>query len=230
MGNRYIKQSVIKKIYAKSGNCCAFPGCHCILVNGETDIGKICHIEGLNPDSARYNPHLTNKEANSINNLILLCPNHHDLIDQNTSVYTVECLKQMKSEHEEYIEQKIIQVDFWQELQCIFQECQFDIIFLEQNFEVCFPEWYFEKCEEGYCRIKDLLNENYSLNITSKDRKKLYGFAQLADYVLFGVAMNTRPNGNGYAIPNYNEYDLDAIRKSMKELAKIYKHYRFDLN
>ena len=66
--------------------------------------------------------------------------------------------------------------------------------------------------------------------MTLKDREKLYGFAQLAEYVLSGVAMNTRPNGNGYAIPNYNEYDLDAIRKNMKELAKIYKHYRFDLN
>ncbi len=227
MGSRYIKQSVIKKLYAKSGNCCALPECHCILVNGESDIGEICHIEGLNPDSARYNPHLTNKEANSIDNLILLCSNHHKLIDQKVSVYTVKCLKKIKAEHEAYIEQ-ITQVDFWKELQRIFQECRFDMIFLEQNFEEIFPEWYFEKCEEGCGRILDLLNEECSLGVSSKDRKKIYGFAKLTDYVLLGVSMNTKTNGNGYAIPIYNERDLDATRKNMKKLAKIYKHYRFN--
>lgn len=228
MGNRYIKQTVIKSLYAKSGNRCAFPGCHCVLVSGETVIGEICHIEGLNPDSARYNPYLTNKQANSIDNLILLCSNHHNIIDQNSEVYTVECLKKMKIEHESCIEQKITQVDFWRELQRIFQECRFDMIFLEQNFEAVFPEWYFQKCEEGYCRILDLLNEECSLDVSSKDRKELYSFAQLAEYVLTGVAMNTKSNGNGYAIPNYNEQDLDATRINMKKLAKIYKHYRFN--
>lgn len=230
MGSRYIKRSVIKKLYAKSGNCCAFPGCHCILVKGESDVGEICHIEGLNPESARYNPHLEDEKANCIDNLILLCSNHHNLIDQNVSVYTVKCLKKMKDEHEEYIEQKVTQVDFWKELQRIFQECKFDTIFLEQNFEVVFPEWYFEKCEEGYCRIRNLLNEECSLDVLLKDRKKLYGFAQLAEYVLNGVAMNTYSNGNGYAIPNYNERDLDATCKNMKKLVKIYKRYRFNQN
>lgn len=228
MGNRNIKSTVIKNLYANSGNCCAFPNCHSILVDRNVNIGEICHIEGLNPDSARYNPHLTDEESNSIENLILLCSNHHSLIDRDEDVYTVECLKDMKATHEAYVREQMTHTDFFTELHRIFQECRFDMIFLEQNFETPFPDWYFEKVEEGYCRIRDLLNENCSLYISSKDRERLYGFTQLAEYVLTGVGMNTYPNGNGYAIPKYNTQDLDATRENMSSLAKIYSQYRFN--
>ncbi len=68
------------------------------------------------------------------------------------------------------------------------------------------------------------------MDVSSKDKKELYGFAQLTDYVLTGVSMNTKLNGNGYVIPNYNKQDLEATRTNMKKLAKTYKHYRFNHN
>jgi len=228
MGSRNIKSTVIKSLYANSGNCCAFPGCRCILIDGNVNIGEICHIEGLNPDSARYNPHLTNEESNSIENLILLCPNHHSLIDRDDDVYTVERLRDMKATHETHVKEQMSQVDFFTELHRIFQECQFDMIFLEQNFETPFPDWYFEKVMEGYYRIRNLLNGNCSLCVPSEDRKQLYYFTQLAEYVLTGVGMNTNPNGSGYAIPNYNAQDLEATRKNMTSLVEIYIQYRFN--
>lgn len=104
MGNdRYISSKVIKELYEKSGNKCAFPNCRCELFYDETNMGEICHIEGLKPESVRYNPALSDNQRNSIENLILLCPSHHKLIDSQNSKYTVEQLKQMKASHEDWI-------------------------------------------------------------------------------------------------------------------------------
>lgn len=40
------KQEVLRELYIKSGNECAFPGCHNVLVdeNGKF-VGEVCHIE-----------------------------------------------------------------------------------------------------------------------------------------------------------------------------------------
>lgn len=137
-------------------------------------------------------------------------------------------MRDIKARHEARVKDQMTQTDFYTELHRIFQECRFDMIFLEQNFESPFPDWYYEKVEEGYCRIRDLLNEDCSLCLPPKDREKLYGFTQLTEYVLTGVAMNTNLNGNGYAIPNYNAQDLEATKENMANLAKIYKQYRFN--
>ena len=111
MGSRSIKNAVRHELYAKSGNQCAFPGCGCALfedgTDGKTSKGEICHIEGLNPQSARYNPNSTDEERNSFDNLILLCANHHEQIDQNPDQYTVADLKKMKEDHEAQVSNKI---------------------------------------------------------------------------------------------------------------------------
>ena len=73
----------IKSLYAHLGDRCAFPGCNQELVCGEgVNISEICHIYGLNPNSARYVEGLDVNYLNSEKNLILLCPTHHTMIDQ----------------------------------------------------------------------------------------------------------------------------------------------------
>lgn len=67
-------------------------------------IGEMAHIEGENPGSARYNANMTGDERNSYDNLILLCPNHHTEIDKNPVQYPVDKLKQIKSDHEKWLE------------------------------------------------------------------------------------------------------------------------------
>jgi len=234
MGNRHIKDSVRHELYARSGNLCEFPGCtHSLFENDDTEttnIGEICHIEGLNPNSARYNPKSSDRERNSIKNLILLCANHHSIVDQDETLYTVEKLKQMKAEHESHVEQMLKnsnQAVFQKELQTIFQECRFDKILLEQSFDAPFPDWYIDKLEEGYLRIRALLNLPCSLCLSAKKRKDLYAFTQLSEYVLSGVTMNCFSNGNGVAIPRYNTLDLEATSENLKSLQKMYQKYRF---
>lgn len=100
----------IKSLYAHSGNCCAFPGCGQELVCGEdANISEICHIYGLNPNSARYVKGFDEDYLNSEQNLILLCPTHHTMIDAkgNESMYSVQALLEMKANHEAYVKANI---------------------------------------------------------------------------------------------------------------------------
>ncbi|RKX47903.1 MAG: HNH endonuclease, partial [Thermotoga sp.] len=70
-------------------------------------IAEMAHIAGLNPDSARYNPDMTDEERNSIENLILLCPTCHTTIDRDPQKYTVSRLKEIKKDHEEWVNEQL---------------------------------------------------------------------------------------------------------------------------
>ena len=102
MGKDARKYSLIsiKRLFALSGNKCAFPGCTEQLVNRENALySNICHIEGANEGGERYNPSMTDRERADYQNLILLCPKHH-FETNNVEKYTVEILKKMKESHE----------------------------------------------------------------------------------------------------------------------------------
>lgn len=101
----------IKKLYALSGNECAFPDCNVTFLDSETDINysNICHIEDANP-GGRYNSNMTDKQRASYKNLILLCPNHH-IETNDTNKYPKETLLQMKREHEDSVRQKLSEKD-----------------------------------------------------------------------------------------------------------------------
>lgn len=77
---RSYKISDLKLLFALSRNICAYPSCEQPLAQPEWSgvQCEIAHIYGLNPGSARY---VEGFGGNSAENLILLCPNHHNLID-----------------------------------------------------------------------------------------------------------------------------------------------------
>jgi hypothetical protein len=94
--------ATIKQLFAVSGNRCAFPGCNLPLVdpaNG-TVLGEICHIKARSPDGPRYDPVQVDEERHAFGNLLLLCPAHHKIVDDNPGEYTVEWLLQVKAQHE----------------------------------------------------------------------------------------------------------------------------------
>lgn len=102
MGKNARKYSAmtIKRLFALSGNCCAFPGCEERLVNQKNALdSNICHIEGANEGSQRYNSNMDDKDRASYDNLILLCRQHHD-VTNDTDIYTVDDLVKMKRDHE----------------------------------------------------------------------------------------------------------------------------------
>ena len=63
-------------------------------------IGEVCHIRAGRPGGGRFDPTQTERARHAFDNLILLCPTHHTVVDADTEAYTVERLIRMKSDHE----------------------------------------------------------------------------------------------------------------------------------
>lgn len=98
-----ISTITIKRLFAVSGNKCAFPSCQVPISDEEnaTIIGEICHIEASSPGGPRYNSMRSDEERQAFENLVLMCANHHKVIDGNPGSYTVDQLKKIKAEHEQ---------------------------------------------------------------------------------------------------------------------------------
>lgn len=94
--------ATVKRLYAVSGNRCAFPKCTLQLVDLASGkvTGRIAHIKARQPGGPRYEPAQTEEQRHGFDNLLLLCPIHHDVVDDDPDSYTVERLSAMKSKHE----------------------------------------------------------------------------------------------------------------------------------
>lgn len=90
----------VKRLFALSGNRCAFPKCQTAIAEGTSLVGEICHIKADKPDGPRYDPAQTDGERQSFDNLILMCANHHKVVDDDEESYSVERLRKLKAEHE----------------------------------------------------------------------------------------------------------------------------------
>lgn len=91
---------VLRALFAKSGNTCAFPACsHPLVDENNLFIAQVCHIEAAEPGGERYNPSQTDEERRSYSNLVLLCYRHH-VVTNDTRAYTGERLRQIKAAHE----------------------------------------------------------------------------------------------------------------------------------
>lgn len=106
MSKKQIKESQIKLLWGESGSRCAICKVKLVKTNrdgGKYQVGEQAHIEGENPGSARYNLNMTDEERADYENLILLCPTDHTIIDKDEDDYTVSKLKQIKKDHEKWV-------------------------------------------------------------------------------------------------------------------------------
>lgn len=95
----------IQRLYAMSGNRCAFSRCTAPIIEdgpgmAGINMGEICHIRASKPGGERYDPAQSDAERHGYENLILLCRRHHKLIDSDTIEFSVAKLLAMKQEHE----------------------------------------------------------------------------------------------------------------------------------
>lgn len=102
-GPRDYLESDIKRLFAFSGNRCSKPGCSrpVIAEDDVTVVGKICHIEAASEKGPRYNEDMSDDERRSYDNLILLCDEHHSIIDnkRNEHRFTKETILDWKNKH-----------------------------------------------------------------------------------------------------------------------------------
>lgn len=95
------KTDVLRALFARSGNQCAFPGCTQPLINEKNKfIAQVCHIEAASKGGERYNPKGNDEHRRSYENLVIFCYPHHIETD-DVDDYSVERLLKIKREHEQ---------------------------------------------------------------------------------------------------------------------------------
>lgn len=101
--------STIKRLFLLTENRCAFPGCNRMLVDDSGIlIAEVCHICADKPGGKRYDPAQSEAKRQSYENLIVLCPNHHTLVDGDENTFTADVLRDMKRRHEARAAKKFI--------------------------------------------------------------------------------------------------------------------------
>ena len=102
---RNYSQETLKILFGQSGNQCAHPDCTNNVIEPATEksdaivSAQICHIHSISPDGSRALIGLTAEKLNSLENLILLCPTHHGVVDGQPDTYTANVLKEWKQKH-----------------------------------------------------------------------------------------------------------------------------------
>jgi hypothetical protein len=95
-----ITVSVRRQLVGLSGGCCSLDSCQRSLAIGRSSfIGEIAMIESIIKSAPRYNPKLTVENLTSLDNLILLCPTCHRLVDKQPEVYSADWLQAAKKKH-----------------------------------------------------------------------------------------------------------------------------------
>lgn len=98
-----------KLLWGKAANRCSIAACRQELVmdGSETDdpsiIGEECHIIAREDEGPRGDLNFSKDQRDLYGNLILMCNIHHKVIDDQTSFYTVEKLKEIKRDHEDWV-------------------------------------------------------------------------------------------------------------------------------
>jgi hypothetical protein len=106
----------MKKLWAKANGRCAHPDCRgkgLLLLEPTPEgdsiavIGEMAHIIAHSKEGPRGDPNFPESERKRYPNLILLCPNHHILVDKQPKMVSADTLRGWKAEWERTVEQQI---------------------------------------------------------------------------------------------------------------------------
>lgn len=105
-----ISESVKFRLWGKAGGRCEYEGCNKplwldTLTQAEFNTAYIAHIIADKPNGPRGDENLSARLANDLSNLMLMCDEHHRLIDKiDVAGHPLHRLREMKRKHEERIE------------------------------------------------------------------------------------------------------------------------------
>ncbi len=214
------------KVLMKSGNRCAFPGC----LNKLTDGFQVAHIRSSKKDGPRHIPNWNDNNFDVEENLLCLCPNHHNVIDSQVEDYPIEYLERIKFEHEQKIEQlfKTSEEDD-QFLKTVFDILEkYNVVSCVRNGDYTTPtsQEYIENLE--YCGkdLENLIDNSWTSNISKEllnDWSQFYQIIESFEYYLIQY-LDYRSNGNFFVNKNPNE-SRDQIQQYRKDLMNILRKY-----
>ena len=106
IGRTSIDEKVCMKLWAVSGGRCEI--CNRLLYQDlvlgfDGNFGEMAHIHAVSEGGPRHKIGMSKEEKNNIENLMLLCEEHHHLIDTNPQDFGEGLLIQKKASHEKRI-------------------------------------------------------------------------------------------------------------------------------
>lgn len=104
-----IPDQVRVELWVKAGGRCQYHGCNKALWREELTLRRmnmsyLAHIVADSPDGPRGDPELSEQLKDKFSNIMLLCTDHHRLIDRDVAAHPVDLLQKYKADHEERIE------------------------------------------------------------------------------------------------------------------------------
>lgn len=106
-GRRSYADRDLKLLWGLAAGRCS--KCRCTVVAEATVadpraiIGEIAHIVAVGNAGPRADPTLPRTDSNKYENLILLCPNDHTVVDKQESTHTTDDLRAWKRDHERWV-------------------------------------------------------------------------------------------------------------------------------
>ena len=74
--------------------------------DSDSVVGDECHIISGAANGPRHDPSIDQQLVDDLPNLLLLCRVHHKMADDQFETYTVELLRTIKANHEQWVESK----------------------------------------------------------------------------------------------------------------------------
>lgn len=104
MPRKRIPKNTENLLIAASSGVCAL--CGESLFKEGVFIGTLAHIQPVSPGGPRGDVEDVD-DVNSYDNIVVLCPNCHKIVDTNESEYTAERLRKIKLEHEQSVAMRL---------------------------------------------------------------------------------------------------------------------------
>lgn len=204
----------LRRLYAYSGNMCAFPGCyHLMLDPGGKFIGQVCHIEAAMPEGERFNSGMTNEGRRHFDNLMLLCYPHH--IETNDIYkYSVSALKDMKSRHERMFSEDIVIKTILDQLKDYTKDNSFtEVNNLNNFFKIINPN-------DKYGRTVEMVEDDVqAFNLSIKRYLTLTPFSKRI--FVYGIQRSHHPHG-------LCRLDEDRLYVDFREVCRMLGRYDND--
>lgn len=206
-----ITKKQLEILWGKAAGRCSFLNCNKYLIFEENEkeysiIGQNAHICSPKSSGPRFDPTLSPTELNSYDNLILLCSEHHKIVDDNPDLYTVTKLLEMKEIHElkmrkgQIPEAKKIYSQIWKDSKSITSVEMLGLV--RGSMKYSFKKYYYKREIDDIFKEKAIVSGNNILLIGPP----LSGKSRLLYQWL--ITINEEID---ILIPKYMDFELDNI-------------------
>jgi hypothetical protein len=114
MASKRISEKTAKIVWARAGGVCSYPNCFKPLIVSPENfsdplavLGEMAHIVGHSNDGPRGDEAFQGEDRDGPENLLLLCTEHHTLIDQQPASHPTSWLYRIKEDHERWVRERL---------------------------------------------------------------------------------------------------------------------------